>query len=48
MCAPLSATLVSKLSGEGFFPHYAGFSEGFANALLSSAKLTEDALICDP
>jgi hypothetical protein len=33
---------------EGFFPYYAGFSEGFANALLTSAKLTEDAIICDP
>ena len=33
---------------EGFFPYYAGFSESFACALLTSAKLESGAIICDP
>jgi hypothetical protein len=47
ICSPKRNT--RQQSGwEGFFPYYAGFSEGFANALLSSAMLTEEAVVCDP
>lgn len=33
---------------EGVFPYYAGYSESFARALLTSAKLGGDAIVCDP
>jgi DNA modification methylase len=33
---------------EGFFPYYAGFSESFASAVLSSAGLTPQNVILDP
>lgn len=32
----------------GFFPYYAGYSEDFARAVLTSAKLGDAAVICDP
>ena len=33
---------------EGFFPYYAGYSETFARALLTSANLPGDAVVFDP
>jgi tRNA G10 N-methylase Trm11 len=33
---------------EGFFPYYAGYSETFARALLSSADLSSGAVVFDP
>ena len=31
-----------------FFPYYAGYSENFANAILASARLSDDAIVLDP
>jgi hypothetical protein len=33
---------------EGFFPYYAGYRESFAHAILTSAKLGDDAVVFDP
>jgi DNA modification methylase len=33
---------------EGFFPYYAGFPESFADAILSSARLSGKSLVLDP
>lgn len=33
---------------EGFFPYYAGYPEAFAKAVLQSAGLRPEAIVCDP
>lgn len=38
----------AQTSWEGFFPYYAGYSETFAKALLTSANLGPNAVVFDP
>jgi DNA modification methylase len=33
---------------EGFFPYYAGFPESFADAILSTARISEKSVVLDP